>query len=48
MEKGVTRLTGWQVGIALGVVVILVAAVIVILVRGRRTLRGPEVGRLRG
>ena len=32
MEKGVTRLTGWQVGIALGVVVILVAAVIVITI----------------
>ena len=31
-EKGVTRLTGWQVGIALGVVVILVAAVIVITI----------------
>ena len=32
MEKGVTRLTGWQVGIGLGVVVILVAAVIVITI----------------
>jgi uncharacterized membrane protein len=32
MEKGVTRLTGWQVGIALGVVVVLVAAVIVITI----------------
>ena len=32
MEKGVTRLTGWQVGIALGLVVILVAAVIVITI----------------
>ncbi len=47
MEKGVTRLTGWQVGIALGVVVILVAAVIVItIVRSggphRRSRRRPR------
>ena len=42
-EKGATRLTGWQVGIALGVVVILVAAVIVItIVRlARRIARRP-------
>jgi uncharacterized membrane protein len=32
MEKGVTRLTGWQVGLALGVVVVLVAAAIVIAI----------------
>ena len=32
MEKGDAELTGWQVGIALGVVVILVAAAIVITI----------------
>jgi hypothetical protein len=32
VEKGDTTVTGWQVGIALGVVVILVAAAIVITI----------------
>jgi hypothetical protein len=42
MEKGVTRLTGWQVGIALGVVVILVAAAIVMLRNQTDSLAGIE------